>query len=279
MPLKDILVCVDPTVASSARVDLAVRLAAAHGAHLTALFMPGLPHIPEYVKVQLPPSVLELQEKTAREEAQRAETQLRKAASAAGLDVEWRVSAAANGTAAMLNARYFDLAVVGQDADAANDVSTRPVVVMAEDLALGSGRPVLITPRYGKFPKIGERILIAWSGTREATRAVHDALAILVKAKQAIILSVNPGQAIRERVPGADIALHLARHGVCCETTTTEADNDIEVGDLLLSRAADFGADMMVMGAYGHSRTRELVLGGVTRHILRHMTVPVLVSH
>ena len=94
-----------------------------------------------------------------------------------------------------------------------------------------------------------------------------------------MVLSINPGAAVNHRIPGADIARHLARHGVRCEATTTQADSDIEVGDVLLSRAADLGADMIVMGAYGHSRLREMALGGVTRHLIKHMTAPTLMAH
>jgi len=145
-------------------------------------------------------------------------------------------------------------------------------------LALGVGRPVLIVPRYGTFETVGERVLVAWNGSREATRAVHDALPLLKLASSVTVLSIDPEHDTGDRIPGADIALHLARHGVAAEGMST-VGLDISVGDLLLSRAADLGADLIVMGAYGHSRVRELVLGGATRHILQHMTVPVLMSH
>jgi nucleotide-binding universal stress UspA family protein len=137
---------------------------------------------------------------------------------------------------------------------------------------------VLVVPRYGTFDTVGERVLVAWNGSREATRAVHDALPILKLATKVTVLSIDPERDTGDRIPSADIALHLARHGVAAEGTST-VGLDISVGDLLLSRAADLGADLIVMGAYGHSRMRELVLGGATRHILQHMTVPVLMSH
>jgi nucleotide-binding universal stress UspA family protein len=145
-------------------------------------------------------------------------------------------------------------------------------------LALGVGRPVLVVPRYGTFERLGERVLIAWNGSREATRAVHDAIPILKRAITVTVLSIDPEVDSPPRTPSADITLHLARHGIAAEAASTSSV-DFGVGNALLSRAADLGADLIVMGAYGHSRMREMVLSGATRHLLQNMTVPVLMSH
>jgi nucleotide-binding universal stress UspA family protein len=127
---------------------------------------------------------------------------------------------------------------------------------------------------------MGRNVLVAWNGSREATRAVNDALPILERAEKVTVLAVNPrkGGGDHGDIPSADIALHLARHGVKAEASQT-VSNELEVGDTILSRLADFGSDLVVMGAYGHSRMRELLMGGVTRELLQHMTVPVLLSH
>jgi nucleotide-binding universal stress UspA family protein len=175
-----------------------------------------------------------------------------------------------------LHARYADLTVVGQGIDLKD--APHDLAFLPEELALGVGRPVLVVPRYGTFETFGERVLIAWNGSREATRAVHDALPLLTRATKVTVLSIDPEPDSGARVPSADITLHLARHGVSAEADSTVA-LDMAVGDMLLSRAADLGANLLVMGAYGHSRVREMVLGGATRHILQHMTVPVLMSH
>src|SRR3954454_13493204 len=145
---------------------------------------------------------------------------------------------------------------------------------------LSSGRPVLAVPYAGQFERVGERVLVAWNASRESTRAVNDALPLLRGAKVVTILAVNPRQGIEGHgdVPAADIALHLARHGVKAEAAHTVA-KDISEGDALLSYAADIGADLIVAGAYGHSRARELVFGGVTRTLIAEMTAPVLLSH
>jgi nucleotide-binding universal stress UspA family protein len=137
-----------------------------------------------------------------------------------------------------------------------------------------------VVPYAGTFKTIGQRVLVAWNAGREATRAVNDALPLLEGAAKVTVLAINPHGGLRGHgeVPGADIALHLARHGVRAEASAIKSD-DVEIGALLLSQAADLNADLIVMGAYGHSRLREVVLGGATREILRSMTVPVLLSH
>jgi nucleotide-binding universal stress UspA family protein len=122
--------------------------------------------------------------------------------------------------------------------------------------------------------------LVGWNASREASRAVHDALPLLAKAESTCVFLANPkrGLAAHGEEPGADIARHLARHGLKVEVAKTIAD-DVADSALLLNHASDMGADLLVMGAYGHSRLREFILGGVTRSLLREMTVPVLLSH
>ena len=275
MGLKDLLVHVDNDPACSSRVDVAAAIAARHDAHLTGLHAMGWPRPPGYIEV-MPPNFLEEQQRQLEGFARQAEARFHEGARRRGVQGEWRVDTGDIIDITKLHARYADLTVVGQGVDlkdAPHDLASLPT-----ELALGVGRPVLVVPRYGTFDTIGQRVLIAWNGSREATRAVHDALPLLKLAKTVTVLSIDPERDTGDRMPGADIALHLARHEVAAEGMWT-LGLDISVGDLLLSRAADLGADLIVMGAYGHSRVRELVLGGATRHILQHMTVPVLMSH
>jgi nucleotide-binding universal stress UspA family protein len=276
MGLKDLLVHVDNDPACSSRVDVAVALAAKHDAHLTGLHATGSPRLPGYVEIELPPSLREETRRHLQELAREAEERFRERTRQRGILSEWRLDTSDIVGAIRLHARYADLTVVGQGIDlqgAPHDLAFLP-----EELALGVGRPVLVVPRYGTFETVGERVLVAWNGSREATRAVHDALPLLKRAAKVTVLSIDPEHDSGSRVPSADITLHLARHGVAAEADST-VGLDIAVGDVLLSRAADLGADLIVMGAYGHSRVREMVLGGATRSMLQHMTVPVLMSH
>jgi nucleotide-binding universal stress UspA family protein len=151
---------------------------------------------------------------------------------------------------------------------------------LPEKVVLESGRPVVVIPFIGAPQTIGKRVMVAWNASRESVRAVNDALPVLVQSDTVEVLAINPpaGETGDGDIPCADICLHLARHGVNAVAESMQAA-DISVGDVLLSRAADRGVDLIVMGAYGHSRFREIVLSGVSRRLFNHMTVPVLFSH
>jgi nucleotide-binding universal stress UspA family protein len=142
---------------------------------------------------------------------------------------------------------------------------------------MSAGRPVLMVPYAGRFPDTGKRVLIAWNAGREAARAVTDAMPLLSKAQSVEVVAFGEGGDHGE-VPGADLALFLARHGVKATAARQHAPG-VDIGNQILSRAADVNADLIVMGAYGHSRLRELALGGATRSVLDAMTVPVLMAH
>jgi nucleotide-binding universal stress UspA family protein len=151
---------------------------------------------------------------------------------------------------------------------------------VAERLAIESGRPVLIIPNTGTPERVGDKVLVAWNARREAARAVFDALPILQHAKEVRVVWVNP-QAEREHtqdVPAGDICATLARHAVKCEAVE-EVRPGAGVGETLLACAKDWGADLLVMGCYGHTRLREFVFGGASRHVLSRMSIPVLMSH
>lgn len=183
------------------------------------------------------------------------------------------------GAALCLQARYSDLLVIGQsDPQEVPPAERRDV---AQYVVMNSGRPVLLIPYAGGVAVIGGRALVAWDGSLEASRAVSGAIPLLRKAGLVRVTVFNPeiGLAAHGEEPGADIALYLARHGVNVEVFRRTTESDVDLGEALLSHIADFGADLVVMGAYGHSRFREVLLGGVTRTALREMTVPVLMSH
>jgi nucleotide-binding universal stress UspA family protein len=172
--------------------------------------------------------------------------------------------------------RAADLIIAGQT-DPDWDLS--PLMDFPERLALEGGRPVLVIPYVGRYVEVGNNVAIAWKDVREAARATFDALPILTRAKSVQILNIkHRGEESAALTADSLIAAALARHGIKPTLRTSVAD-DISVGNEILSRLADQGADLLVMGAYGHSRMREMVFGGATRHIARHMTVPTLFSH
>lgn len=275
MTFKDILVYADADKASAARLDLAANLAGTHKSHLVALHVSTPPYIPAIAGAEIPAELIASQEEYRREQAEAARKTVERVRQRTGVEFEWRLGTGNIAETTLLHSRYADLVVIGQASG--DDDDPREADVLPETIVFGAGRPALIVPRYGNFPKCGERVLIAWKRTRESTRAVHDALPLLTRAKSVLVMEINPDQGDKH-VAGADIALHLARHGVKADVSSTVA-SDIDVGNAILSRASDVGADLLVMGAYGHSRLREFVFGGVTLEILRHMTLPVLMSH
>ena len=175
----------------------------------------------------------------------------------------------------VLRARYSDLVVIGQY----NPEEISPAVMndFPEYLVLHSGRPVLVIPYAGEFSTFGRRPMVAWDGSHSATRAITDAIPLLQMAELVQLVILNPPDHDHGEQPGADIATYLARHGVKLEVSIHLTK--IDIGNALLSLSADLNADLIVMGGYGHSRFREMIMGGATRTILECMTVPVLMSH
>lgn len=193
---------------------------------------------------------------------------------------EWREADAGSTSVAevvLQHARAADLVVAAQT-DAKWPGSQR--LDIADRLVLESGRPVLIVPNEGSQQDVGERILVAWNARREAARAVFDALPLLQRAKEVRVIWVNPQSEgeLAQDIPAADICTALARHGVKCEATQAVQPRT-NVGETLLAQASDCAADLRVMGCYGHSRLREFVLGGASEHVLRQMSIPVLMAH
>jgi len=281
MSYKDLLVVLDSEAPARRRIDLAAALAERFEAHLVGLYPLPIPEAPRhfgyYDPALLDPFFGELRGR-ARETADKLREVFQHVTSLRGLSAEWRVIAEGPEADPALHARYVDLTILGQlDPDRGETEMIQP---RPEQVTLASGRPILVVPYAGRFETVGRRVLIGWNATREAARAVNDAMPLLAAAETVTVLTIDPreGPDGHGELPGADISLHLARHGVKAEIERT-VSADLPVGDVLLSRAADLGADLLVMGAYGHSRARELLLGGATRSLLRSMTVPVLMSH
>lgn len=284
MAVKDILVHLDTGPRSDARLSLAAGLALKHGAHLTGIYIVDVPSADIFSGAAMPlisespTSVVERLRAEAIAIAAPIETQFRDRLQRDGLTGEWRLAEGHQAATFALHARYADLAVVGQTNPYQPNESGLEAVPVTT--LLTSGRPLLVVPFAGDYPTVGDRVLIAWNASREAARAVNDALPLLAGARAVTVLAINPKHGLGGLgdVPAADIALHLARHGVKAEAAHTVA-TDIPEGEALLSYAADISADLIVAGGYGHSRVREMAFGGVTRTLLAEMTVPVLLSH
>ena len=267
--LRDIVVHADDTQAGTARLAFAARLARLWEAHLVAVHVQPSTQLPSRVTAWAGEQIIEVLRAQMAERTARVAQKIASAGRAEGVTIENRFAEGIPEDRLIAHARHGDLTVVGQP-----DVGGAEII---EAMLYGSGRPLLIVPKAGTYTPVFKHVLVAWNASREAARAVGDALPILRRAEKVTILSADPEGTAR-RIPGADIAVHLARHGVAATTSATFA-GDLAVGDALLNRAADLGADLLVMGGYGRSRTREAIFGGATRHILDHMTLPVFMSH
>ena len=276
--LKDIVVNLPLGTARDVATDFAVSVAAAFGAHLTGIAFLYEPLIPMMVDMYgIPSDVIETQrienEKAAKAAVARFDDAARHStllAAARMLDAP--VAGAPNVFARV--ARRFDLSVIAQPQP------DRPAFDrhFVEAALFDSGRPVLIVPYIQRAGLTLDRVLVGWDGRRSAARAIADAMPFLVRAKTAEIVIVAGEASKSDEIPGADIAHHLARHGVKAEVHRM-VSTEIDVASTILSHAADASADFLVMGGYGHSRLREFILGGATRGILGAMTIPTLMSH
>ncbi len=281
MSYKDLLVVLDRAADAAERIAVAAALAERSAAHLVGLYPvpdPAFPARAGYLDLALIESAYQEFRQQASADADKMRETFEDAARLRGLSSEWRAAGESWDGDPALHARYADLTILGQvDRDNPEMAAFRP---HPERITLASGRPILVVPYAGHFETLGRRVLVGWDASREATRAVSDAMPLLEAADQVTVLAIDPegGPSGHGELPGADISLHLARHGVKATIERT-VSADVPVGDVLLSRAADLGADLLVMGAYGHSRARELLLGGATRTVLRSMTLPVLMSH
>ena len=267
--LRDIVVHVDDTPAGTARLNFAARMARAWGAHLVAVHVQPSTQLPGRVNAWAGEQILAILREQVAEAAAQVARKIAAAGRAEGLTIENRFVEGMPDERLVAHARHGDLTIVGQPEEGDDGI--------VEALLFGSGRPLVIVPKVGTYEPGCRHVLCAWNASREAARTINDALPILRRAAKVTVLSADP-QGAAHRIPGADIAAHLARHGVAATTSATFA-GDLAVGDALLNRAADLGADLLVMGGYGRSRTREAIFGGATRHVLDHMTLPVFMSH
>jgi len=278
MSYRTIVVHADRAANAEARIALAAAIAAREEAHLVGAAMTGMPRsmlagrsyegsgvfLADYLR-------------RAEERVQLALEQFKAMADRLGVQTfEARSSNDDEYAGLCMQARYADLVVLGQAAaDDDNEGSLLPD--LPDYVLLNCGRPVLLVPRTGRFPTIGKRVMVAWNGSVEAAKAVTAALPLLRGAEQVTLAVLGNSADTLGESPGADIALYLARHGVNVEVLRRPEAAD--PGKAILSLAADFNVDLLVMGAYGHSRFREMMLGGATRTILATATLPVLMAH
>jgi nucleotide-binding universal stress UspA family protein len=275
--VKDIIVNLSVTTEGSIVGKYAISVAAALQAHLTGVAFIYDPVVPISGAGYIPADIIETQREDNETAAEVAIKSFNAASDQAGISAEplmTSVSLSGAGDQFAHMARRFDLAIVGQ----AHPETGAMEQIVGEATLFESGRPMIMVPYIQKAPFKTDNVMICWDGSRTAARAVADAIPIIRKSGRVEIVIVASERGKQDEIEGADIGQHLARHGLKVDVHRISGGN-IDVGDALLSHAADSGADFMIMGGYGHSRLREFVLGGVTRSIFESMTLPVLISH
>lgn len=279
MTYRSIFVHADDTEPCARRLDYAARVAKRYPGELLGAYIVPPSDVTAYTKAAIPPDMYEKYIAKLTDLCSAAEAGFRAAARRAGVEgVEWRTPAGNRIGQAVLHARHADLAIIGQPPR--DDTHESFVEELANAVITHCGRPVLVVPSVGEYPTVGERVLIAWKDSRESARAVADALPLLKDAKKVFAVAVTPeaDETAREKLTDAQLSAFLRRHEVEATVRRIFAA-DIEAGELLLSQASDFGADLIVMGAYSRSRLAALAWGSVTRVMLSSMTAPVLMSH
>lgn len=275
--IKDIVVNLTIGASRDPASEYAVSVASAFGAHLAGVGFAYEPVLPPTIMGGMPSEVIEAQRAESEKQAKTSIARFEQATRAAALSAETRlVNASLAGAADQFGriARRFDLSIVGQ----AEPDKVAPEELIIEAALFESGRPVVIVPYIQKGGLKLDRVLVCWDASRTAARAIADAMPLLTKAKAIDVVMVASERAKSDEIPGADIAQHLARHGLNVEVKRI-VTGGTDVPSTILSYAADASADFIVMGGYGHSRLREFILGGATRGILSSMTVPALMAH
>ena len=278
MKIKDISVCMASPEGDKAAFEFAREFAAARDAHLSCAAFTVLPQVVigygDAAGAELYASLLQDTREAANAAWDKFEESLRNDPM---IELR-RVEAMQNRVEQLsaMNARYADLVVVR--APGATD--EQPHADMLEGVLLGGGRPVLVLPTGWKNEKIGKRTVMAWDASREASRALHDALLVMPEHAQVFLTTIDakPSDAGVGAGPGWDIGAHLARHG-CTVEVRNEDSGGRSIAQSLLDVATAYDADLVVMGGYRHSRLQQAILPGVTRKLLRETKVPLLLSH
>lgn len=280
MTYKTILVHCDAGKAAAARIELAATLAEHHQAHLVGLHARPRFEPPFYEAGPYAVNLMLREHQAALEESEAASKQaFAVATKGRRVSSEWRSADGSADDLLAVHARYADLTIVGQnEPDAPTRLPTSSS--LPETVAFATGRGVMVVPFIGVRQPVGRNIMLCWNASREAARAATEALPLLRTADAVTVLVVEPTVSASGHgaEPGADVAIWLSRHGVKV-TVQRDVAADADVGGVILSRAMDHGSDLIVMGIYGHSRLREVILGGASRSLLSRMTVPVLMAH
>ncbi|MDH3452400.1 MAG: universal stress protein [Gammaproteobacteria bacterium] len=273
MFIKDLTVYVDNDVEAHGRIELAMELAERFTAHLTGVYVRRPIYSPRYIGTYIPADVVQQLERVADAAEREARDLFEATLAKSNIQTHWQSSSESPARVLRMAGRNSDLLILRPepvgDPDAHRYYNPGEVV-------LGLGRPALIAPTASDCKAPARHAVIAWNGSREAARAAHDALPLLLVSERVSVVTF--GEPANDGAPPPDITQYLARHELRAQWQRLP-DAEAVTGEALLAFASQIGADLIVAGAYGRSRLLELVFGGFTQYLLRHASVPVLMSH
>lgn len=279
MEIKNILLHLDHSAGCINRLDTAFAMARDNDAAISGLFVVPDYVVPSYVEAQISVDLITDVTEKAIARAEVTLGEYRQRADAAGVKFEAQVVEGQVIPILREHSKYTDLLMLGQDNPEDPDNASYG---LADALLFEGASACMMVPHSGKLAPPGQRVLLTWNASRESARALREALPILKRAETIVVLSSEPDEGGSDIARGhphaAELARFLESHGI--ETVSSGiSDVDMSASDAILGQAADMNADLIVMGAYGHARLREIILGGVTRDLLKQSPVPLFLAH
>ncbi|MEM7060203.1 MAG: universal stress protein [Pseudomonadota bacterium] len=274
MSIKNILVSFNGTDRAKQAVKLAAALARRYDAHLSCVFAHAVPYTSIQVQPYLTEAALEQLNDGFKDSENRCKAEFEEIVDQQEQGVRTSFICEMGFPNAVIAkiGRAYDLIVIAQpDDDATPYNDTFP-----DDVALKSGRPVMIAPISFEMFELGRGAVLAWDGERAAARALSDAMDLLEDKQKITVLHVGKEEDVRK--PGHDVLEHLSRHGISAKLNV-QPPGGIKTADIILNTCAETDAGLLVMGAYEHSRFSEILLGGITRDVVAKSHIPVLMSH
>lgn len=279
MDLKNLLIHLDHSSGCRNRLETAFVLARNFDAQITGLFVVPDYVVPSYVEAQISVDLISDVTEKAVARAEQALADYRKLADEAGVRMEAHVVEGQIIPILREHSKYSDLLLLGQDQP---DDPDNASYGLADALLFEGGCACMVVPHSGKLAAPGKRVLLTWNASRESARALHEAMPLLARADSIVVLSSEPDYGEVETARGhphaEELARYLQSHGIE-SMSSGMADADLSPSQAILGQAAEMNADLIVMGAYGHARLREIILGGVTRDLLKQAPVPLLLAH
>lgn len=278
MAIKDLLIAYDGNEASQRALEFAVQMSRKYGATVTGISVSKPESFESHLRKWIPDNVKESMVAARLDAMREIEARFRAQLTALGFTGEshWIVEEGAPDLTLARSVRFFDMLLIGQFVSA---FSTEHHTVDPHELLQRAGKPIIIVPRDYKVRPFKEEAAVAWDGSRNAARALTDAMQILETKKKLYILAAKSDKHGRDlgELPGLDLTVHLNRHGIASEVISLDGSSG--VGAAILERCEVLQPDVLVMGAYGRAKFGSQMFGGVTRHILQHHKLPVLLSH